>query len=101
MNDGPSNARKGRTIHNYLDDTIYVEPLRLRRSYRYTGPPNVGVPVGLDGEDLDILSVEDMDDYYEVCDKIVVDNEDDHPITKKIKETREKLSREWNLQYNY
>jgi hypothetical protein len=61
----------------------------------------MGVPVGLDGEDLDILSVELMEDYYDVCEKIVVDNEDDHPITKKIKETREKFAREWNQNYYY
>jgi hypothetical protein len=101
LNDGLPKSRKGRTIHNYLDDPIYMDPPRLRRSYRYTGPSDMGVPVGLDGEDLDILSVELMEDYYDVCEKIVVDNEDDHPITKKIKETREKFAREWNQNYYY
>ena len=60
LNDELPKSHKGRTIHNYLDDPIYMVPPRLCRSYRYTGPPNLGVPVGLDGEELDILSVEFM-----------------------------------------
>jgi len=101
LNDGLPKSRKGRTIHNYFDKPVYIDPPRLRRSYRYIGPPNCGIPVGLDGEDLDILSIEDMPDYYDVCDKIVVDNEDDHPVTKAIKESREKSARDWNQKYYY
>ena len=99
LNEGVPNVRKGRSIHNYLDDPIYLEPPRLRRTNRYTGPPDYGVPVGLDGKELDIFSIEVMDNYYDACDKIVVVNEDDHPITKQIKERREQCARDWADNY--
>ena len=40
-----------------------------------------------------------MDNYYDACDKIVVVNEDDHPITKQIKERREQCARDWADNY--
>jgi hypothetical protein len=95
LNNGLPNSRRARTIHNYLDESIYMDPPRLRRINRYTGPPDYGVPVGLDGQELDIYSIELMDHYYDVCDKIIVENEDDHPVSKQIKELRQQYAIEW------
>ena len=89
LNEGIPKTRKGRTIHNYLDENVLIPSCRLTRMNAYMGPPDAGIPVGLDGEDLDIFSIECMHRYYDICDKIV--NDANNPIIKRIKDEQRRV----------